>query len=261
MTQSQLSNMRSQFDRYVNRFAGAGGGLHSLLQLKLEHSECVATEARELSSDLGWTLSDQHLADAIGLLHDVGRFSQFAEYGTFSDGGSVDHGERGAAVIEQEGWLAALPDGDRAAILKSVRNHNRLIIPAHIRDRSLAFLCLVRDADKLDIFRVVLDALERDGFRDLTAMLPHVTLDRRLSPAFVEHISGRRCASLGKVNTLADFLLMQAFWAYDLNYPPALKRFQDRGILARILKHLDGDVRIHALVSEVQRHVLKRAGK
>jgi hypothetical protein len=173
----------------------------------------------------------------------------------------VDHGERGAAVVEQAGWLAALPDEDRDAILESVRYHNRLTIPTHIHDRSLAFLRLVRDADKLDIFRVVLDSVERDGFRDLPTMLPHVTLDRHPSPAFVEQLSGRRYASLSNVNTLADFLLMQVSWAYDLNYLPTLKRFHDRGILLRILKHLDGDVRVHALASEVHRYVLKRAGK
>ena len=261
MTQSQLSNIRSQFERYVNPFAAAGGGLHPLLQLKLEHSERVATEARELSSDLGWTLSEQTLADAIGLLHDVGRFSQFAEYGTLSDGASVDHGERGAAVVEQAGWLAALPAEDREAILESVRYHNRLTIPTHIHDRSLALLRLVRDADKLDIFRVVLDAVERDGFRDLPAMLPHVTLDRHPSPAFVEHLSDRRYASLSNVNTLADFLLMQVSWAYDLNYLPTLKRFHDRRILLSILKHLDGDARIHALGREVHCYVLNRVGR
>ena len=258
MTQKELFNIRTEFERYVHRFADAGAKLHPLLQLKVEHSKRVAAEARGLSSDLGWSVPAQHAAEATGLLHDIGRFPQFAEFGTFSDSASVDHGERGATVAEQAGWLAGLPDEDRHAILDGIRCHNRLTIPRNIRDGSLAMLRLVRDADKLDIFRVVLDAVERDGFRDLPTMLPNITLDRSPSPQFVNEIVRRRSASVNIVRSLADFLLMQVSWVYDLNYAPTLQRFHDRGVLSRILKHLDGDARIHALGEEVDRFVLNR---
>jgi HD superfamily phosphodiesterase len=261
VTQKELFNIRSEFEHYIHRFADVGAELHPLLQLKAEHSECVAAEARELSSDLGWSASEQHSAEAIGLMHDIGRFSQFAESGTFSDSASVDHGERGAAVVEQAGWLAALPDETRHVLLNGIRYHNRLTIPGKIRDRSLAFLRLVRDADKLDIFRIVLDALERDGFRDLPTMLPNITLDRSPSPQLLDEILHRRSASLTNVRSLADFLLMQVSWVYDLNYAPTLQRFHDRGILSRILGQLDGDTRVHAFAEDVRRLVLTRIGR
>ena len=262
MTKSELSKIRKQFTRYVNGFAAADAEQHSLLQLKAKHCECVAEEARGISSDLGWPVSEQNAAKALGLLHDIGRFSQFAEFGTFSDSVSVDHGERGWTLIRQAGWLSRLPSEERNAILGGVRYHNRQTIPGNLGRQSLAFVRLVRDADKLDIFRVVLDAVERNGFRDLPTMLPNITLDRRPSLQLVEEIFRRRCASLCNVKSLADFLLMQVSWVYDLNYTPAFKRFHDRGILSRILEQLDGDSRAHTLVQEahriVQNHIEER---
>ena len=262
MTESELSNIRKQFARYINGFADTGAKLHPLLQLKAKHCKCVAAEAHGISSDLGWPASEQNAAKALGLLHDIGRFSQFAEFGTFSDSASIDHGERGWTLIKQTGWLSCLPSEERDAILDGVRYHNRQTIPGNLGHQNLAFVRLVRDADKLDIFRVVLDAAERDGFRDLPTMLPNITLDRRPSPQLIEEILRCRCASLSNVKSLADFLLMQVSWVYDLNYTPALKRLHDRGILSRILRQLDDDSRAHALVQEahriVQNHIEER---
>ncbi|MDO9542694.1 MAG: HD domain-containing protein [Kiritimatiellia bacterium] len=261
MTKLELSDIRKQFVCYVNGFTDTGAEQHPLLQLKAKHCECVAAEAHGISSDLGWPVSGQNAAEALGFLHDVGRFSQFAEFGTFSDSASVDHGKRGWTAIRQAGWLSRLPSEERNAILDGVRCHNRQTIPGNLGHQSLAFVRLVRDADKLDIFRVVLDAVERDGFRDLPTMLPNVTLDRHSSPLFVDEIFRRKTASLKNVKSLADFLLMQVSWVYDLNYIPAFERLHDRGILSRILGQLDRDSRAHALVQEAHRIVQNHIGE
>ena len=52
---------------------------------------------------------------------------------------------------------------------------------------------------------------------------------------------------------------MQLSWVYDLNYPPAFRRFHDRHFVPRILKHLNGDDRIHALGEDITRFVLNRS--
>jgi putative nucleotidyltransferase with HDIG domain len=259
VTTQELFNIKRMFERYVHHFADSSGELHPLLQLKVEHSTRVAAEADELSSDLGWCASERHTAQAAGLLHDIGRFSQYAEFGTFSDAASVDHGERGAGVLREAGWLSNWRSEDAGAILFAVRCHNRLHVPATLRGQRLALLRLVRDADKLDILRIVLDAVERDGFRELPAMLPHIRLDGPVSPQVREEVSSRKCVSLRNVKSLAEFLLMQLSWVYDLNYPPTLRRFHDRGIVPKIMRRIDGDHRIHALGEEISRFVLNRA--
>ena len=258
MTREQILKLRKDFDHYVDAFAVAGDGIHPLLQLKAKHSRRVADEARMLSADLGWSASERNVAEALGLLHDIGRFSQFLKYHTFADSASVDHGEYGWTVTGRTAWLSGLTIKEREAILNGIRYHNRRAIPEEISPQSLPFLRLIRDADKLDIFRVVLEAVERDGFRDLLQMLPGVVLDRSVSPQVIKEIEDHRRCSLSNVRSLGDFLLMQLSWVYNLNYIPTFWRVSDRDIILRIMRHFEGVSRIQKLEAKARQFVAER---
>ena len=105
MKSEELNAITEWFDAYVQTFTGDNGNLHPLLRLKADHSKGVAEEAESLARDLGWRTAETNAAKALGLLHDVGRFPQFAEYKTFSDAVSVDHGQYGRAVVAEAGLL------------------------------------------------------------------------------------------------------------------------------------------------------------
>lgn len=239
----ELNEIANWFDAYVETFAGnnENGDLHPLLQLKVDHSKRVAENAEILARELEWTPAEIRVAQALGILHDVGRFPQFAEYKTFSDSASVNHGQYGQTVIEEAQTLDSLVSAERNRILDGIRHHNAKSIPVDLTPSSLPFLKLIRDADKLDIFLVVLEAVEMDGFRDLPVMLPHVTLDRSCSTGIVQDIQNHRCCSLGNVGTLGDFLVMQLSWVFDLNYKPSFRRLLHHQIISRILQQLPVD--------------------
>ena len=241
MTTREMDDISHWFDAYVETFSRINEGLHPLLQLKVDHSRRVARDAEALAQGLDWHASDANAAKALGLLHDAGRFPQFAEYKTFSDSVSVDHGEYGRSVVANAPVLCSLFPAERKSILDGIRHHNAKVIPVGLTPSSLPFLKLIRDADKLDIFFIVLNAVETDGFRDLPIMLPHVTLDRSCSPEIVQDLRNRRCCSLGNVRSLGDFLLMQLSWVFDLNYTPAFRRFSQRRIISRIIRQLPVD--------------------
>ncbi len=238
MNGEQLEKIRVWFTRYVQSFVREGEEIPPPLALKLRHTERVAEEARGLAADLGWSSAEQNTAEALGVLHDVGRFPQFAEHGTFSDAVSVDHGELGWTVVKQAPVLPGLPLAEQKQILDGIRHHNARTVPDDLDRGSLSLLQLIRDADKLDVFRVVLEAVSRDGFRDLPDMLPHITLERTCSPEIIEEVQNHRCCSLSDLRSLGDFLLMLLSWAYDINTLPALKRIRDRRIVSQILGHL-----------------------
>jgi len=238
VTDEQLEEIRAWFTCYVQSFVHEGEEIHPLLALKLHHSERVAEEARGLAADLGWSNTGQNTAEALGVLHDIGRFPQFARYGTFSDAVSVNHGEHGWAVVQQAPVLLDLPLAEQEQILDGIRHHNARTVPDDLHRGSLPLLHLIRDADKLDIFRVVFEAVNRDGFSDLPDMLPHITLERTCSPEIIEDVRNHRCGSLNKLRSLGDFFVMQLSWIYDINTLPALKRIRDRRIVSQILGHL-----------------------
>jgi HD domain len=258
MTSEEFTCIQKRFHAYVNGFAEEGCALHPLLQLKADHCERVATEAKALSADLGWPCSEQRAAEALGLLHDVGRFSQYADYGTFSDVMSVDHGLRGWEVVHQEGWLASWAPEERERMLDGIRHHNGRTIPETLSEQSLAMVCLIRDADKLDIFEVVLSEVQRDGFQDLPKMLPHLTLGRTPTPERVREIRGQRNASSRDIRTLADFLLLQLSWVYTMNYVPTIRRFHERDLCDRIFSLLEVDAEAEAFRADIDAYVETR---
>ena len=252
MKESSLKEIRQWFHRYVESFYTPDGCLTAALQLKLHHSTRVAGEARGISKDLTWSRDEQNTSEVLGLLHDVGRFSQHAEFKTFSDAASVDHGQRGWVVATESAILDPLVTEERQAILDGIRYHNRRRIPEELTPASLPYVKLIRDADKLDIFHIVLESMNRDGFRDLPKMLPFITLDAAPTSTTLKELRGGQSCSLAHVKTLGDFLLMQASWIYDLNYAATIQRLIERNILAELLSHVKGDSTISTLSHHLQ---------
>jgi len=260
MTRQQFQAVRQRFADYTATFAAAEHSLPPMLQLKKDHSERVAGEALALAQALGWAPGEKIVAKALGLLHDVGRFSQYADFGTFSDAASVDHGERGWEVVCREGWLHGLAAPAAERIAFGIRYHNRRALPDNIPATVMPWVACIRDADKVDIYNVVLEAVDRDGFRDLPDMLPGVTLDRRVSEAMLDNASQCAGGALACVRTLGDFLVLQMTWVYDINYAPTLARMRERGVIPRLLAHVESTPAVRRLAQDIEEYVRNRGG-
>ncbi len=240
MDEAQAKAVREWFSGYVDRF-GSGGTLDPALRLKLDHSLRVAADAADIARESGWPTGTVRTTGTLGLVHDVGRFSQFAEFGTFNDSRSVDHGERGFQVLEAEGPLAGLDGICRKSVLDGVRHHNKRALPDDLANESLRVAGAVRDADKLDIYRIVLQSL--DGGRSETAPALLGRLDARAapSPEVLDCVHSGQVVANGTVRNLADLLLLQTSWVYDLNCPAAMRRLRDRRLLESIRRRLPRD--------------------
>ncbi len=252
MNNSQLKKITDWFTRYTQTFASSDGNFHPPLQLKIDHSRRVADNARQLAKDLGWNPSEANRAEALGWLHDVGRFSQFAEFGTFTDATSVNHGERGWEIIREDGILFPLTTEEQNALLDGIRYHNAKTEPNHLNEESLRFLKLIRDADKLDIFHIVLSSIQRDGFQDLPGMLPQVVLNGPVNPKVIHEIQTRRTCSIMEVRSLMDFLLMQLSWIYDLNYSASFRQIIDRNIIETLERELPADPQVQQIAQSIR---------
>lgn len=255
MTADQLQQIRNWVETYMEGFRAAPGNLPAPIALKLDHTRHVAENAREIARELGWVPEDVHAAEALGWLHDVGRFAQFAEFGHFHDATSVDHGLRSCEIVQAAGLLAMLPADERDGLLESVRHHNAKSIPPTISPAGLPFLKLLRDADKLDIYRVVIEGLKRDGFRELADLWPHIDLDGPVHPRLLREIHTRRDADVVHVLSLADFLLLQAFWIYDLHYEPTRDRIRRRRILETIGSYLPDQPAIREILGHLRTYL------
>ncbi len=251
----QLTRIREWFRSYVDTFCGDDEEWDGAYKLKIAHSGRVAHEIRMLAQALDWSSDAIRTAEAVGWLHDIGRFFQYSEFGTFRDDQSINHGTHGCQVIRQTHILSGLSDDVQQSILDAVCFHNAKVLPSDLGSDSLPLLKLIRDADKLDIFFIVQDALTRDGFRDFPRILPPAKLDGSVNPAVLDGIRGNRVSSINDVRSLADYLLLLLSWIYDINYVPTFQQIATRDIITNILTHLPRDNHvINEVVEGISRH-------
>ncbi len=258
MNTDQLDDVVAWFRAYTGSYVYGSERMHPMLSQKVDHSFRVAEECRTLARYMYWSRSATATAEALGLLHDVGRFPQFQKHGTFSDSLSVDHGRYGRLVLEESMVLSLLCLSERVIILDAVGCHNARNIPDDFNPESLPFLMLLRDADKLDILEFVLGCVERDGFKDLPNMLPGVALHGQPSPRIMDDLLNRRCSSLRDVRTLADFLLMQLSWVYDFNFVITVQHFRERGLLLRLHQQLGDSPDLCAIIEIARSYIAWR---
>jgi len=255
MDQPTLDTVRNWFAAYTRSFASDGGDLAPMLKLKLDHSLRVADDCAAIARDLGWPAAETAAAEALGILHDTARFSQYATYRTFSDRRSIDHGEHGRLIVAREGILAGAGEEDERRILDGIGHHNKRDLPAGIAPDSLRFVNLVRDADKLDIFGVINDAVLNNRTEMFPELLLNVNPRGRATPALVSEIKASRQGSYENIHSLADIFLVRTAWIFSMTYAPTLRRIAERKLLLDLRDAVPHDPEVTALIDAARAHI------
>ena len=208
------------FHNYYHNFYSLDPDIMAMVELKESHSVRVAKNARELGINIGLSAEKVDLAERIGLLHDIARCEQ-AQLKTFNDVISFDHGDRGVLRLEEAGILGDLNGETQEIILFAIKYHNKLMVPSASAEKML-FAKIIRDADKLDIFR----------------LLPPILGEHDYSPLLVELLSKGRSLPYSEVKTMADKRLIRLGWFYDLNYQWTFTQLINEGYADELLKSL-----------------------
>ena len=213
MTSSFLKMLTERYDAYVASFH-CEGTRAEMIRLKLIHTRHVVETAAEIMEGERWSAAERLVGEAAALLHDVGRFTQLRDFGTFEDVKSVNHAERGVEVIRELGWLDALPSAERALIVDAVACHNQKVIPecpsdGEKREFGLRVCHLVRDADKLDIFRILEDAVRDGGLERDPEIVWGLPVHAPPSPEVVKAVCEGAPVSYSLIRSLSDFVLVQ----------------------------------------------------
>jgi hypothetical protein len=237
--QEQLKKFREWFDDYAAGFYGEDESINANLKLKEEHSRRVCEEMRYLAEELGLTENQKRIANAIALLHDVGRFEQFVKYRTYNDSRSVNHCLLGVEVLCREKVLEQVDGREKDLIEKAIEYHGLIELPSGLDGEELLFSRLIRDADKLDVFYVVTEYYQQYRDNPKEFMLEMEFPDEpTYSNAVVERIVCGRLIDYGKLRTVNDMKLCQLGWVYDVNFTVTLRRIKQRGFLEKIFDFL-----------------------
>ncbi len=231
---NSVNDLKAWFFSYVQGFKQGDIDLQQNITLKQEHTKKVCKEILTLSDQLGLSDDEKRLAEIIALFHDTGRFEQYVRYNTFVDRRSANHAELGVKILQDFSVFGDIEKPIKSLILRTIRYHNRAELPMEETEKCLFFAKLLRDADKLDIWRVVTDYYhQNDGKRNGA-----IELDLPDTPGFsdavYQNLMNKEIVNVHDIQNLNDFKLLQIGWIYDMNFTPALHAVQSRGYLELI---------------------------
>lgn len=221
-----------RFNEYVTTFRDSEGQLSPMLQLKLTHTMHVIKDAKTIMRDEGWSKEQRLSGEVCALLHDIGRFSQFKEFATFRDSESVDHAQRGVEIIQGLNLLEGVNPETAQTVIHVIQWHNKKALPKDMDAATAALGHLVRDADKLDIFRVMETAIEDGSITNNPEITWGLDIRGRPNPELVRSILQGEPVDYSHIHSLSDFILIQVGWVISgFHNTSALKIARARNVV------------------------------
>lgn len=258
MTSNELKFFKKWFSEFVKSFYSTNEEDQKNIFLKEEHTFNVCKNMIEITRELGLNDKDMLVAEVIALFHDIGRFPQYARYKTFRDRKSVNHGFLGAETLLQEKILKDLPVDEQELIVKAVRFHNAFSVPKSERKDIVFFIKLIKDADKLDIWRVFLEYYDAPEEERASAVGLGLQDTTGYSEEVLSCILRGKMAMLSQIKSLNDFKLMHLSWVYDLNYKPSFRLLSERAFIDKIISHLPKDEGVQKASSVLKEYVREK---
>jgi hypothetical protein len=250
-----LTRLETWFDAFVQQFYRHDPVYDRAVRLKHDHTRRVCHDIHMLGERLDLEPNQLRLAQTAALMHDVGRFPQYARYGTFLDRDSANHAHLSLRTMAAQGVLTGLPRPERRMITRAVAFHNAARLPNDAPGFGRLLMRLLRDADKLDIWKVVTDYYDRRGeARDPVIELGLPDLPT-CSPAAIASLAAGRMIDLATLRCLNDFKLLQLGWVFDLNFQPTFQALQARGYIPKIVAALTSADGLGAALERVRSHV------
>lgn len=206
------------------------------IKLKVDHTYRVAALSERIARSLGLGDDDTNLAWLIGMLHDIGRFEQLKNYGTFSDAESIDHAHYGVELLFEDGFIEKfVSENSELDILRTaIWNHSAYRVEEGLSDRVKMFCNIIRDADKIDILKVNYDVTLEVIYDVTTEELKNSGVTDEVMKAFMEHHAVLR--SLKK--TPIDNLVGHAALVFELVYNESFKIVKEQGYIEKMLSYV-----------------------
>ncbi|MCR5795183.1 MAG: HD domain-containing protein [Solobacterium sp.] len=228
MTGSELDYHRAvkAFYEYVLPYEG-----DPKAQLKIVHTFRTVENADRISGSLKLDDEQRELVQIIALLHDIGRFEQVRRWNDFRDSRSVDHALLGAQILSG-GLIRRFVSDPRwdDVILTCVAKHSSYSVEDIEDEHVRMHLHILRDADKLDIFRVraeephaVFGAVTKQGIEQ-----------GNVSEDVVRTFMSHECIRIADKKTETDSVVMIAAMIFDMHMTETFRMLKERDLPGRV---------------------------
>ena len=241
------------FQNYLKDFDTEYGKI----DLKIRHTYGVVRACEYIVDKLELNEEDKELAKLIALLHDIGRFEQIRQSDCFIDSSNMDHAILGNDILFNNNLIRKFVEDDKYdnIISKAILNHNKLSIEEGLSERELLHAKIIRDADKLDNFRVK----SEDDFENIIDNASKEILENDVvsDNIYNDFMNDRVIVSKDR-KTYLDFWVSYLAFMFDFNYIYGLEYIKEKNYINIIIDRLDyKKEETKQKIEEIRKHALE----
>ena len=238
--------MLEEFERYLSSYNLD----QSYMKLNHDHSIRVMELMIKYAKLLNFNGEDIEIARIIGLLHDIGRFEQYKEYGSDIDYKTIDHADYSVVQLFDKGEIELFTKKKEwYPIIKfAIKNHNKREISECFDERVLKFTKLIRDVDKLDIIYLL-------GY---LGEYYDEECNFKITEEVRQYVMRHETVDVTKCQNTNDRLVAQFAFVFDINNDVILDEYKNN--LRYFYDRVDKD-RFKEIYEEVIRYIDERIDK
>lgn len=212
---------------------------HVSFKLKVVHTYHVSENARKIAEKLNLNKEDIELAELIGLLHDIGRFEELKITNELNSV-KFNHAMHGSKMLFEQGLIKNfIKDRQYDEIIKkAIENHSKLEIEKGLDERTLLHSKIIRDADKLDNYRVKKE-------ESIEAIFPTRVNKKEdmeeslLSNKVYDAVLSKKCVDIHDRVTPLDFWVCILAFTFDLNFDVTYRIVKENDYINVLIDRFD----------------------
>lgn len=267
-------NVINAFAEYVRNYDPSD----EKIKLKIDHTYRVAGLSQRIAESLGLSEPDVDIAWLLGMLHDIGRFEQIRRFGTFNDVQSVDHAEFGADLLFKEGLIRKFAEGyyeecelaepenqedeqiiknnehhnkDTGLLEMAIRQHNKYRVKEDLTERQRMFCDILRDADKVDIFKVNADIPMEIIYDVTTEELKNGIITKEVLESFYKKETVFKSVRRSAVDHIVGHISL----LFELVYKESYRQAKEQGYVYKLLDFKSDVPEVNAEFDDMRKYV------
>ncbi len=267
-------NVINAFAEYVRNYDPSD----EKIKLKIDHTYRVAGLCQRIAESLGLSEPDVDIAWLLGMLHDIGRFEQIRRFGTFNDVQSVDHAEFGADLLLKEGLIRKFAEGyyeecelarsgneeaeqiiknnehhnkDTGLLEMAIRQHNKYRVKEDLTERQRMFCDILRDADKVDIFKVNADIPMEIIYDVTTEELKNGIITKEVLESFYNKETVLKSVRRSAVDHIVGHISL----LFELVYKESYRQAKEQGYVYKLLNFKSDVPEVNAEFDDMRKYV------
>jgi len=249
-----LSKYKKWFDSYTQELIESYPKEAENYELKVEHTYRVVKNIIKLSELMYLNKENKELGEIIGLFHDLGRFVQYSEYGTFSEAHTGSHATLSVEKLKKEKILRGLNSEELEIVYQAIEYHNHLTMPDIASESVLKLGTILRDADKLDAFYLSTSNDSR------SYSLDELSQESLYSEEIVGSILSSQQADFRDIKYKYDRDLSIIALLFDLKFNESFQILQENKSIEKMFKAMPNDEKLVDARRHCMEYIQSRRG-